>query len=190
MNNYYDTLLMEQLIAAIKPKSIEQDDPIIWSLLPEAVRPKRRNAGRAFFNHCKYRRRGYLTAISPSDYLKIAGCGYLTKEGEVQLEERWCRGNYWIPLVLTIKKAPHGRWILAEPPHTRDIQTAFFLVKKKAPLIRVQILHAQIEQPKIYADREDEPATKECLDSLNGEGIGFEDVGKAPIELGEVTVCL
>jgi len=179
MNNYYDTLLMEQLIAAIAPKSIEKEDPIIWSLLPEAVRPKRPHAGKAYFNHCKHRRRGYLMAIPPADYLKIAGCGYLTKEGEAQLEERWCRGNYWIPLVLTIKKAPHGRWVLAKPPHTKDLEAAFFLAKKKFPLVKVQILHT-----------EDGPATKECLDSLNGEGIGFEDAEKAPIELGEVTVCL
>ena len=186
MSNYYDTLLMEQLIAAITPKSIEHEDDVLWSLLPEAVRPKRRNASRAYFNHCKHRRRGYLTTITPSDFLEIVGCGYLTEEVEAQLEERWCRGNYWIPLILKIKKAPHGdkplgrgRWMLDQSPNTKDLQTAFFLAKKKAPLVRVQILHSG-----------DEPATQECLDSLNGGGIWFGDAEKPPVKLREVIVCL
>ena len=180
MNDYYTTLLIEQLeaVSAKRSRVTHKKLTCFWSDVPESARPMRPKANSAFFYNQIYRRRGYLAAIAPEGYLALCKKGYLNKDVERLLEELWCRGNQWLPLTFVIKEAKHG-WVLAEEPRPEDIQIAYFLSRKEMPGVRVQLL---IEG--------DAPASREGLESLNTKGLCFEDSEAEPITLDTVEVCL
>jgi hypothetical protein len=142
-------------------KRLTQRKTLMQSV-PDAVRVTNKLSGRAVFEHCLARRKGYFACLRTAEFAAIDWPEDRFKsniwgdELDALLLDRWLRGAMWQPARITASPGEDG-WVVSG---TNGAPLASFLAEMGQPMFR-----AQVFQP------EDVPATAENLDLLVDQGL-------------------
>lgn len=154
----------------VRPRTLMQD-------VPEKVRVTNKLSGRAVFEHCLARRRGYYAYVRTAEFSAIAWPelkspgGFNRDELDALMLDRWLRGAMWQPARVVASPSLDG-WVVSG---TDGLPMAKFLTEMGQPLML-----AQVFQP------EDVPATTANLDMLLAKGLCNIEGERCPVAQGGI----